>query len=79
MNRICREPVTQAWRRRQLAISDLLRHANIVTDPNILQHLNAKVAKSKAATQGGLVRPGRQPASKSGRLVRDSSQFDHVR
>jgi hypothetical protein len=80
MSRMCREPVTQAWRRRQLAISDLLRHAKIVTDPNILQHLNAKVAKRNAATQGELPRPGRQPVSKRGRLVRsDSSHFDHVR
>jgi len=81
MNRICRETATQIWRRRQLAISSLLHHAKIVTDPNILQHLNAKVAKRKAATQGELPRAGRQPASHSGqRLVRsDPSQFDRVR
>jgi len=72
--------MTQTWRRRQLAISDLLRHAKIVTDPNILEHLNAQVAKREAATQGELPRPGRQPASYSRRLVRsDSSQFGHVR
>jgi hypothetical protein len=58
MNRLCRKPMTQAWRRRQLAIWDLLRHAKIVTDPNILQHLNAKVAKRKAAIQGEFWRPG---------------------
>jgi hypothetical protein len=80
MNRTCREPVTQAWHRRQLAISDLLRHAKIVTDPKILQHLKAEVAKRKAATQGEFPRPERQPASRSGRLARrDSFQFDHVR
>jgi hypothetical protein len=80
MNRMCRETVTQVWRRRELAISDLLHHAKVVTDPNILQHLNAKVEKRKAATQGEFRRARHQPASQSGRLVRsDSSQFDGSR
>lgn len=81
MNRMCRETVTQIWRRRQLAISSLLHHAKIVTDPTVLQHLNAKVEKRKALTQGELARVARQPASHSGRrLVRsDSSQFDSIR
>jgi hypothetical protein len=80
MNGMCRETVTQIWRRRQLAISDLLHHAKVVTDPNILRHLNAKVAKRKAAIQGEVPAVGRRSASRSGRFVRsDSSQFDRVR
>jgi len=80
MNRICRETATQIWRRRQLAISSLLHHAKIVTDPNLLQHLNAQVAKRKAAPQGEVQRARRQPALQSGRLVRsDSSRFDRIR
>jgi hypothetical protein len=80
MNHMCRETVTQVWRRRQLAISDLLHHAKVVTDPNILRHLNAKVAKRKAAIQGEVPPVGRRPASQSGRFVRsDSSQFDRIR
>ena len=74
MRRMCRETMTQTWRRRQLAISDLLRHAKIVTDPNILQHLSAKAAKRNAATEGVLPRPGRQPAQR-GRLVGSDSSL----
>ena len=40
MNRMCHETVTQTWRRRQVAISDLLRHAKVVTDPRTLEHLD---------------------------------------
>jgi hypothetical protein len=66
MKRMCRETMTQTWRRRQLAISDLLRHARIVTDPNTLEDLKAQAVKREAA-QGG-------------RLTSiDSSQFDGVR
>jgi hypothetical protein len=77
MNRICRTTVTHTWRRRQLAISDLLRHAKIVTDPNTLQHLNAQVAKRDAAIKVELMRAGRKPASQGARFIRsDSSRFD---
>jgi hypothetical protein len=66
MNRICRETMTQTWRRRQLAISDLLRHAKIVTDPNTLKYLKAQAVK-RDAPKGGR------------RTHNDSSQFDGVR
>jgi|HubBroStandDraft_6_1064221.scaffolds.fasta_scaffold00771_11 hypothetical protein len=80
MNRMCRETVTQVWRRRQLAISDLLHHAKIVTDPNILQHLNAQVAKRKAALQSERPRGESQLLSQGGCLARsDPSHFDRVR
>lgn len=49
MRTMCRDTATP-WRRQQVAVADLLRHAIIVTDPQKLAQLNAKVAihKSKA-------------------------------
>jgi hypothetical protein len=79
MNRKCHETVMQTWRRRQLAISDLLRHAKIVTDPTTLEHLNAKVAKRDAATEGELRSAGYEPVSRRGRVIRCHSQFGGVR
>jgi hypothetical protein len=72
MNRMCHKTATQTWRRRQLAISDLLRHAKIVTDPTTLAHLNAQVAKREAASEGELLRAEAQPASQSGHHRRQS-------
>jgi hypothetical protein len=48
MKRMCRNPITPSWRRRQLTSADLLRHARIVTDPEKLAYLNAEVAKQRA-------------------------------
>jgi len=80
MNRMCRETLPQSWRRRQLAISDLLRHAKIVTDPIRLEHLNAKIAKREPAIEGEPLRVRRQPTAQDGRPIRsNSSQFDSVR
>lgn len=79
MNHMCREMLPQAWRRRQLAISDLLRHAKIVTDPITLERLNAHVAKRKAAIEGELTRVRRQPAQGGSPIRGDSSPFDRVR
>jgi hypothetical protein len=79
MNRLCHETVTQTWRRRQLAISDLLRHAKIVTDPRTLEHLNAQVAKRESAIEGELPRAGSQPATQGRRLIRRHSRFERVR
>jgi hypothetical protein len=62
MRRMCRETMTQTWRRRQLAMADLLRHAKIVTDPGKLEYLNAQVAKRKARTEGDHPHARRQPA-----------------
>jgi hypothetical protein len=48
MQRTCRKVSAPAWRRRQLAMTQLLRHAGVVTDPNKLACLNAEVARRKA-------------------------------
>jgi hypothetical protein len=63
MKRPCHEMMTQAWRRRQLAVAELLRHAKIVTDPITLEYLNAQVALRRARAEGDLQRPRRHPAS----------------
>jgi hypothetical protein len=63
MKRMCRETVTQTWRRRQLAMTELLRHAKIVTDPNKLEYLNARVAERKTRIEGDALRARRQPGS----------------
>ena len=79
MNRMCHETMTQTWRRRQLAISDLLRHAKVVTDPRTLEHLNAQVAKRESAIECELPCVGRQPSSQGRRLIRHHSHFEGVR
>lgn len=56
MKRMCRETARPAWNRRQLAMTELLRHARVVTDPNRLACLNAKVAKRKAGTGSDTLR-----------------------
>jgi hypothetical protein len=43
-------------------MTDLLRHARIVTDPKKLAHLNAEVAKRKASAEGEAGRARRHPA-----------------
>jgi len=51
MQRKCRKIAAPAWRRRQLAMTELLRHARVVTDPNKLACLNAEVARRKARAE----------------------------
>jgi len=63
MKRMCREPVMEAWSRRQLAVTALLRHAKVVKDPRKLEYLNAQLAKRKARAARDLRRAQRQPAS----------------
>jgi hypothetical protein len=41
-------------------MTELLRHARIVTDPGKLAYLNTQAAKRKARSEGEL-RAGRQP------------------
>jgi hypothetical protein len=48
MKSFCREPVMPSWRRRQLSITELLRQARIVTDPDRLARLNVEAANRKA-------------------------------
>ena len=51
---MCRDTTTP-WRRQQVAVAQLLRHAIIVTDPGKLAELNAQVAirKTKAERDRG--------------------------
>jgi hypothetical protein len=63
MKRMCHETMTQTWRRRQLAVMELLRHARIVTDSITLEYLNAQVALSRARAEDDGQRARRQPAS----------------
>jgi hypothetical protein len=51
MQRMCRKVSAPAWRRRQLAVTEVLRHARVMRDPSKLAYLNAKVANRKAKTE----------------------------
>ncbi len=51
MQRWCRKTTAPVWRRRQLAMTELLRCARVVTDPKTLACLNAKVATRKSRTE----------------------------
>ena len=51
MKQTCRE-MTSSLRRRQLAVTELLRHARIVTDPKTLAYLDAEVARRKEEAEG---------------------------
>jgi hypothetical protein len=51
MQRMCHKVSTPAWRRRQLAVTEVLRHARVMRDPSKLAYLNAKVANRKAKTE----------------------------
>ena len=62
MRSLCHNTTTQTWRRRQLAVTELLRHAKIVTDPITLEYLNAQVALRRARAEGHSRRARYQPA-----------------
>lgn len=47
MKRACRRIATTTWRSRQLAVTELLHNAKVVTDPNKLAYLKAEVARRK--------------------------------
>ena len=51
MQRLCRKTRAPIWRRRQWEMTELLRRARVVTDPQKLACLNAKVAMRKAGTE----------------------------
>jgi hypothetical protein len=44
MKRMCRRIAAATWRRRQLAVTELLRNARIVTDPIKLASLKQKLS-----------------------------------
>jgi hypothetical protein len=50
----CREIATGTRRRREFAVTELLRHARIVTDPNHLAYLKGEAAKRKVRTESDL-------------------------
>ena len=62
MQRMCREVASHAWRARQRAAAELLRHARIVTDPIKLAFLKAEVLKRRARPEGDRLRAGHKPA-----------------
>jgi hypothetical protein len=68
MKRLCHEMMTATWRRRQLAVTDLLRHAKIVTDPLTLEYLDAQVALRRARAEADSRGARRQPGSQAGPL-----------
>ena len=47
---MCRDTATP-WRRQQLAVAQLLRHAIIVTDPHKLAQLDAQIAIRKSKVE----------------------------
>jgi hypothetical protein len=59
MQRTCREMVMHTSFRRQLAMTELLRHAKIVTDPAKLKYLKTRVANGKAMAEGDALRARR--------------------
>jgi hypothetical protein len=44
---MCRQMLTSSLRRRQSAVTQLLRHATVVSDPQKMAALNAAVARRK--------------------------------
>ena len=68
---MCRE-MTSSLGRRQLAVTELLRHARIVTDPKTLAFLNAEVARRNAGTEAATSEqnPRRHRARRSVRMDR---------
>jgi len=71
MKQTCRE-MTSSLRRRQLAVTELLRHARIVTDPKTLAFLDAEVARRNAGAEGATSEqnPPRHRARRSVRMDR---------
>jgi hypothetical protein len=57
----CREIIRSKWRTRELALTELLRHATVVSDPVRLAYLNAEAAKNKGKTEGSAPRVRRRP------------------
>lgn len=69
MKQTCRE-LTSSLRRRQLAVTELLRHARIVTDPKTLAYLDAEVARCKGGAEGATSEQNQRRHSRARRTVR---------
>ena len=76
MKRMCRQFLTPLWRRRLLAVTELLRHATIVTDRKKLACLNAEVEKRKRKTEGDRILLSRECGADT--LVRRSRAAGHA-
>jgi hypothetical protein len=55
MKRVCRKIGTTTWRRRQLAMTELVRNARVVTDPNKLACLKAEAARRALGSKNDAV------------------------
>src|SRR5271154_3600626 len=55
MKSVCRKIGSTAWRRRQLAMTELLRNARVVTDANKLARLKAQVARLEPGSEGDIL------------------------
>ncbi len=55
MKRMCRRIGTTTWCRRQLAMSELLHNARVVTDPNTLARLKAEAARRELGSKNDTV------------------------
>jgi hypothetical protein len=51
MKRGCRKIAATTWRRRLLAMTELLHNASVVIDPNTLSRLKAEVARRKLSSE----------------------------
>jgi len=72
MKQTCRE-MTSSLRRRQLAVTELLRHARIVTDPKTLAYLDAEVARRKGGAEGATSEQNPRRHGRARRSVRNGS------
>jgi len=52
MKSMCRKIGSASWRRRQLAVTELLRNARVVTDPGKLASLKAELARREPGSVG---------------------------
>jgi hypothetical protein len=69
MKQTCRE-MTSSLRRRQLAVTELLRHARIVTDPKTLAYLDAEVARCKGEAENAASEQNQRRRGRARRSVR---------
>ena len=69
MKQTCRE-MTSSLRRRQLAVTELLRHARVVTDPKTLAYLDAEVARRNAGAKTATSEQNQRRHGRARRSVR---------
>src|SRR5271154_1161 len=57
----CRTTIRPTWRTREMAVTELLRHVTVVSDPVRLAYLKAEAAKNKGKNEGSPARVRRRP------------------